>query len=269
MRQAEISEILGSIEEAEMVLVGLGEEFDDVRGFRHEESYVRGKELLAESGQGELIPLWQSVFRGEDENLVGRSLSALVKRLEDKNYFVVSVSVNSEIAKAPWRMGRLVMPCGSVLHMQCDNSCERNLMETDHAEIRMMVKQMREWRQSLRLGKYVMPPLGFGRCPVCGKMRTLNNVYSSQYDEDGYLAGWQNYTRWLQGTLNRKLLVLELGVGMQFPTVIRFPFEKVAYFNQKAKFYRVNENLYQMTEELAAKGVGIAKNAIDWLQNLC
>ena len=76
------------------------------------------------------------------------------------------------------------------------------------------------------------------------------------------------YTKWLQGTVNRKLVVLELGVGMKFPGVIRFPFEKVAYFNQKAKFYRIHKNLYHLTEELASKGVGIADNAIDWLQNL-
>ena len=77
------------------------------------------------------------------------------------------------------------------------------------------------------------------------------------------------YTKWLQGTLNHRLIVLELGVSMRFPSVIRWPFEKVAYFNNKATFIRVNENLYQLTEELAGKGVGIPQNAIEWLKILC
>ena len=65
-----------------------------------------------------------------------------------------------------------------------------------------------------------------------------------------------------------QLLILELGVSLQFPTVIRWPFEKVAFYNQKAFLYRVNEKLYQMTKELSDRGTGIEKNAIDWINEL-
>ena len=54
---------------------------------------------------------------------------------------------------------------------------------------------------------------------------------------------------------------------MEYPTVIRFPFEKVAYFNQKARFYRVHSRLYQMTAELKEKGVSIQANPEDFLKN--
>ena len=37
---------------------------------------------------------------------------------------------------------------------------------------------------------------------------------------------------------------------------------------QKAVFCRVNEKLYQFSEELDAKGISISKNAIDWLEYL-
>ena len=87
--------------------------------------------------------------------------------------------------------------------------------------------------------------------------------------EEGKTTRWERYMKWLQGTLNKKVLILELGVGMKFPSVIRWPFEKVAYFNQKAGFYRVNETLYQLTEELKEKGISIPKNSIDWLFGLC
>ena len=83
------------------------------------------------------------------------------------------------------------------------------------------------------------------------------------------MQDWESYMKWLQGTLNKKLLVLELGVGLQFPSVIRWPFEKIANLNKKAKFYRINEKLYQLTEELSEKGIAISENAIDWLNLLC
>ena len=107
-----------------------------------------------------------------------------------------------------------------------------------------------------------------GTCPECGAPLVLNNIYAENYNENGYLDQWNLYRKWLQRTLNHRLLILELGVGMRFPTVIRWPFEKTAFFNQKAYFYRVNENLYQLTKELSGKGYGISKDAVAWLAQL-
>ena len=76
------------------------------------------------------------------------------------------------------------------------------------------------------------------------------------------------YMKWLQGTLNRKLCVLELGVSLKFPTVIRFPFEKTAFFNRKAQFIRVHEKLYQLSEELADKGISQPENAVNFLNRI-
>ena len=110
--------------------------------------------------------------------------------------------------------------------------------------------------------------LDLGVCPICDDNLILNNIYTEKYDERGYLDQWQKYTKWLQGTLNKKLCILELGVGMQCPSVIRFPFEKIGYFNQKADFIRINKNLYQLTEELKEKGISISENAVDWLASM-
>lgn len=271
-RQDSIQKVLDDIQDADMVLVGLGEEFDDVRSVRAAEGYERGRELLEKSDQSFLIPAWQGLFRERvPEETADRKegLQRLAGCLAEKNYFVVSVSTNSEIARIPWRTGRLVMPCGSDMRCQCDNSCEEHLRLLCSEEAESVRRRLAAWLETdFQGGAEALEGL-LGECSACGKKMVLNNVYSEEYDENGYLADWQNYTKWLQGTLNRKLLVLELGVGMRFPSVIRFPFEKIAYLNQKAKFYRVHENLYQLTEKLAEKGTGIAKNAIDWLQNLC
>lgn len=87
-------------------------------------------------------------------------------------------------------------------------------------------------------------------------------------DSDQMPPMWDKYTKWLQGTLNRNVLILELGVGLKYPGVIRFPFEKAAYFNKKADFIRVHGRLYQMTEELGDKGISIAQNAVAFLAGI-
>ena len=64
------------------------------------------------------------------------------------------------------------------------------------------------------------------------------------------------------------LCVLELGVGLKYPTVIRFPFEKIVFVNNKAVMLRVNRKLYQSTEELKEKCVGIKADPIDYINQV-
>lgn len=43
---------------------------------------------------------------------------------------------------------------------------------------------------------------------------------------------WNGYMNWLSRTLNRKLVILELGEGFLQPTIIRWPFEKTVMINR-------------------------------------
>lgn len=75
------------------------------------------------------------------------------------------------------------------------------------------------------------------------------------------MSSWETYMKWLQGTLHKKLLVLELGVGLKYPAVIRFPFEKTVYFNQSADFVRVHDKLFQLPAELNGRGASVKADA--------
>ncbi len=258
-------EILAEMKSADMVLAGLGEEFDDFSRLRSCSEFLRGKELLRESGCQWLVPAWQEYCSAKLEDIITPALKKLADILVDKNYFVAATATDSRIARIPWKKDRLVMPCGTTTVKQCPNGCGHMLERVTEDERACMNAAFEE----LFTGHF--PSEGFqmpARCSQCGAPMVLNNVFAENYDEQGYREQWEVYTKWLQGTLNRRLLVLELGEGMRFPTVIRWPFEKIAYFNRKAIFVRVNESLYQLTEELSEKGLGISKNAIAWLESL-
>lgn len=182
------------------------------------------------------------------------SLQILKEILNGKNYYVVTVCTNSILSEAGFPNDRIVSPCGNLMLKQCPKHCEGSLMELS-ADEKKLLKIIDEKGLSLQLGE----------CPVCGEAMVLNNIYAEEYDEAGYLDAWKMYTKWLQGTLNKKLCVLELGVDMTFPNIIRWPFEKVAFYNMKASFIRVNQTLYHLSEELKDKGIAVKQNAIDWL----
>lgn len=255
--------ILDRIREADMVLVGLGEDFNDRKRLKDCPGYLSGCKGLEEADCRWLFPAWLDYCsrKWKDDAMI-QALEKLSELLKDKNYFVAADSVNSVIAEVSWKPGRLVMPCGSSLWKQCEHGCESVLAEVEEKDR----KNLETAFDRLSEGDFfpgLIPELG--ACPQCGGRMILNNIYAKAYNENGYLQNWKLYTRWLQGTLNRNLLILELGVGMDFPTVLRWPFEKAAFFNRKAYLCRVHENLYQLTEELSGKGCGISQNAIDWL----
>ena len=85
------------------------------------------------------------------------------------------------------------------------------------------------------------------------------------YNEQAYLNNWQKYMDWLMHTMNKRLLIIELGVGMQYPTVIRFPFEKLTYVNNRARMVRVHDKLFQLTKEISEKSQGVQMNSIDFI----
>ncbi len=254
--------IKSMIQSADLVLIGVGEEFDGEGCLKQIPQYNEVREKLEATGQDWLIPSLNRHFAGkyEDNFKIKHALSNLAELIKDKNYFLVSIATNDYVCDAGFKEGRVVAPCGGNLKKQCRNggNCTEPPVLLTEEEKAHIVKYMEDPQEVLNLGT----------CPICDSNWILNNIYTEKYDERGYLDQWQKYTKWLQGTLNKKLCILELGVGMQCPSVIRFPFEKIGYFNQKADFIRVNKNLYQLTEELKEKGISISENAVDWLASM-
>lgn len=261
------NEILEQMMEADMLLIGLGEEFDNERLFRNGEQYQKMRKRFEDTGMEWLLPAYQDMLRAGQDNSVRETLCKLSEVLKDKNYFVVTTSTNRVISQIPWKEGRFVAPCGNGWRKQCIHGCKEGLSklnETEEEALYVLFHSMEKKKSEPEEARAIL-----GKCPVCGEELIFNNIYTSSYDEKGYLEQWGVYTKWLQGTLNRRLLILELGVGMQCPTVIRFPFEKIAFYNQKAFLYRVNRTLFQLTENLKEKGCSISENSVDWLQFLC
>ena len=280
-------QIKSLMEDAQMILIGIGEEFGAEKILKQDKEYLKEKEKLLQDGKQWEIPFLQRMYQKKlrapaemqerqlqetqiqegqkpqesaAQSIYERekaALQGLAELLQDKNYFVVSTLTNDLLMDCGFKADRVVLPCGGSRKVQCPDGCEGSFPKEAFAEEDAAAGNADRLEDQIRQLTEV--------CPVCGKPLIFNNIYAEHYDEKGYLDQWQVYTKWLQGTLNRKMLVLELGAGMQYPGVIRFPFEKAAYFNQKAHFVRVNGYLYQLTEELREKGISVPKNAAEWL----
>ncbi len=248
--EMQYSRIADKIRSAEMILIGIGEEF---------RPGLPNPGLAAEAAP---YAAWEYYRSLPDEDKVIRAYKALRKLAGAKPYFVVTLNTDDLVFRGGFERDLVVAPCGSMEKMQCEEHiteagpiCEKIL-----EEIRKLPEEKQKDGAAAAevLKKYAV-------CPLCGKPLHFHVKSEEGYLESGYLDQWQNYNRWLSCTLNRKLCILELGVGFEYPQVIRWPFEKAAYFNQKAELIRVHSRLWQVTSELKERGISVESAPVDFL----
>jgi NAD-dependent SIR2 family protein deacetylase len=255
--------LLDKINDADMVLVGIGEEFNE--NFKDIDKFPLLMSALEEVDVNTnlewTVPHLEKRFlMVHEEGPIIEAYKRLAEIIKDKNYFILTICIDENIHKADFKADRIVEPCGNYQKFQCSNKCNNELYPTD--EFSDLVHQA-------LLDGVGLDSLEIPKCPCCGAPLAFNNILCDEkYVEDGYKPLWELYTKWLQGTLNKKICVIELGVGMNLPNVIRWPFEKIAFYNNKASFFRINGGVYQMTDELADKGTSINMNAVEFLDNI-
>lgn len=250
-------EIIEKIQEADMILIGLGEEFDEKKFLKQIPEYEENLDKIKKLDKEFLIPLLDSYYLKKYGEKLKKAYEKIASLITDKNYFIVSTGMNEMVYECGlFKADKIVTPCGGYRNIQCINGCKDSLI--------LFTNEKKSEFIACCDGKISWEDFNLDRCPKCGNELVFNNIYLENYLEEGYLSNWDRYMKWTQGTLNKKLLILELGVGLLVPSVIRWPFEKIAFFNQKSTFYRIHETLYQMTEELQNKGNSIAQNAVDF-----
>ena len=259
---AGLQELRAKIKDAELVLVGLGEGFQYDWGALLRDDRYREIEQEIENKEKHvwIVPFLQRMMLQKQEERWAKAYRVLGDLLKDKNYFVVSLCMDDYLYSTGLDEKRLVTPCGGFRRMQCDKNCAGTLWEVPEESYQTVLQY---YRKELPLRALAEPV-----CEKCGAKLRFNQLGVSRYAEEGYLEQWHIYTKWLQGTVNRKLCVLELGAGMEYPGIIRFPFEKVVYYNKKSFLYRVHPQLYQLGEEIADRGEGIAMDPVDFLGTL-
>lgn len=181
----------------------------------------------------------RSLLRDEAQSRLRSAYDALYGLVKHKDCYLVTTVTDGAVYDTPFDEKRIVAPCGNIHWRQCSKSCTKDIWEEGEAEGDI--------------------------CPHCGAPLTGNTIQAENYIEEGYLPRWAAYKTWQAGTLNRSLLMLELGVGFDSPTVIRWPFEKIVYVNQKSYLLRVHKTLSQLPGEVGARAGRVAMDSVDWI----
>ena len=158
---------------------------------------------------------------------------ALLKLVEGKDYFVITTNVDGQFEKAGFDTGRIFATQGDYAYLQPESGYPEKLYYDE-----ALVKEMVARTTQCRIPSQLVP-----HCPETGELLTPNLRVDENFVEDEH---WHEqaaaYSRFLDKAQGMRLVLLEMGVGFNTPTIIRYPFEQMAMEWSNSLLVRFNRN---------------------------
>lgn len=173
----------------------------------------------------------------------------LLSAFEGKKLFLLSTNADHQFEKAGLSTEQIFATQGSYNLIQCKRGC--------HPKTYYAVERFREMDAARRNGR--IPSEMVPKCPVCGGDMAMNLRVDDHFVED---AAWHEaehrFGAFLSEAQDKKLVLMELGVGFNTPTIIRFPFEKLVREHENIRLIRLNVgNGAAVPASLGERAVGI------------
>ena len=186
----------------------------------------------------------------------------LLKLVENKEYFVITTNVDHQFWINGFDDERIYATQGDYGLLQCSKGCHDKLYPNED-----LVYECLEKTEDCRIPTELVP-----YCPVCGEEMDVNLRKDNYFVED---QKWhemnEKYYDFLNG-IDGKFVFIEIGVGFNTPTIIRFPFEQMTYNNDDAVLIRLNLDYPQAIEENKDKTISFDEDVEEildyWLSRI-
>lgn len=155
----------------------------------------------------------------------------LLALLQGKDFFVLTTNVDHQFQLAGFPKDRLFYMQGDYGLWQCSKPCHDSTYD-NYEVVRLMVQQQRD----MRVPSELVP-----RCPRCGRPMTMNLRSDETFVEDeGWHQAAERHAAFLDAHQRGNVLYLELGVGMNTPVIIKYPFWRRTFENREATYACIN-----------------------------
>lgn len=183
----------------------------------------------------------------------------LLALVEDRDYFVLTTNVDHQFQRAGFDKRRLFYTQGDYGLWQCSHPCHQETYDNEEAVRRMIAEQ-----RDMKVPTDLIP-----RCPRCGRPMTMNLRSDDTFVENaGWHAAAERYADFLRRHEQLRAVFLELGVGMNTPGIIKYPFWKLTAANPQTTYVCVNRDGAYAPPELRGRALYIDGDIGEVLQAL-
>ena len=168
--------------------------------------------------------------------------------VKDKEYFVLTTNVDHQFYKAGFDEQRIFATQGDYGKIQCQKACHPKTYDAEE-----LFRKMDEARKDCLIPSELVP-----KCPVCGGNMAMNLRCDNYFVEDeAWHEAADRYADFLEQNKDKKVVLLELGVGFNTPIIIRFPFEKMVREHSSYSLIRLNMDEAVVPESFGERAIGI------------
>lgn len=187
----------------------------------------------------------------------------LLTLVKNKDYFVLTTNVDHYFQKAGFDKHRLFYTQGDYGLFQCSEPC---CMETfDNEEIIKSMVTAQGYTIDPdgtlvppEMPKMTVPAELVPHCPHCGRPMTMNLRADDTFvEDDGWHIAAGRYSDFLRRHQNRKVLFLELAVGYNTPTIVKYSFWRMTHDWKDATYACLNYGEAYAPDEIRKKSICI------------
>ena len=179
---------------------------------------------------------------------VGKPYADLLELIKDKDYFVLTTNVDHQFQLAGFDKKRLFYTQGDYGLWQCSKACHDQTYDNEDA-VRIMVAEQKNMK---------IPTNRIPKCPVCGAPMTMNLRCDDQFVQDkGWYAAADRYDDFIRRHKDLHILFWEMGVGLNTPVIIKYPFWQMTAKNPKAVYACVNAGEAYVPKEITDRAICI------------
>lgn len=185
----------------------------------------------------------------------------LYDSIKKKDYFVITTNVDHCFQRAGFDKQRLFYTQGDYGLLQCSVPCHTYTYDNEEMILKMMESQ--GYRIDTDSGIYTMfvPDELIPYCKKCGNPMVMNLRADDTFVQDKYwYQAAERYHTFLNQHKNTKVLFLELGVGYNTPSIIKYPFWKMTGEWSQAKYVCVNQSDTFIPKQIEKKAICINDN---------
>ena len=172
----------------------------------------------------------------------------LLDALKGKKLFLLSTNADRQFEKAGLSAEQVFATQRTYDRIQCKRGCHPKTYDATE-----LFRRMERARQNGKIPGELVP-----KCPVCGGDMEMNlRVDDCFVEDENWHAAEECFSRFLSECIDGKTVLLELGVGFNTPTIIRFPFEKLTRQHGNLSLVRLSRSKAMVPASLGKRAVGI------------
>ncbi len=204
---------------------------------------------------------YSQYIRSMQDAPTGKPYLDLKSIIGDKSCFVLTTNIDGQFERV-FPQEQICSFQGNSDFCQCSQPCHDSVVDNH-----FMIEELSKHLDGIQIPEDRVP-----RCKECGR------ILVPWVRDDAFLEGkrWKDsieryhqfLRHWLIDQKNKKLLLLELGVGEMTPSVIKLPFWTMAQENENIFYTCINQECSEAPAHLKGKSIYIAAELEDTLNRM-